>query len=357
MNRSSIPNMQNNEPIDQTPRRARIPRILLGALLLIVVFLAGTLLMWGTSWKIPRAAIASSGYQLVGYWVGADLPGGKFDRPMGIAVAPTGDVYVVDARKRVVRWGATGEFKVEWGRDGKGPGEFSNPVDVAVAPDGSVYVSDYDQDRVQKFTTEGKFLRQFGRSGTGGGEFDAPAGLAVDGAGAVYVADFYHHRIQKFSADGTWQKVIGHPGRIGDGALHYPTGVHASADGHLLVADAYNYQLQRFAPDGRPAGRLGNHLFWLWPRPTDSAAGFNAPTGVAVGPGGVMHVADSGNHRVVMLSANGEYLAEWRIPAADPGIYSPTKIAVSPDGRMIYATDYAADRIIVLKVAGPPDGK
>ncbi len=348
--------MQNNEPIDQTPRRARIPRILLGALLLIVVFLAGALLIWGTLWNIPRAAIASSGYQLVSYWVGADLPGGKFDRPMGIAVAPTGDVYVTDARRRIVRLGAAGEFKAEWGREGKGPGEFSNPVEVAMAPDGSVYVSDYDQDRVQKFTAAGQFLREFGRSGTGAGEFDAPAGLAVDGAGAVFVADFYNHRVQKFTADGTWQKVIGHPGRIGDGALHYPTGVHA-ADGRLLVADAYNYQLQRFDPDGRPAGRLGYHLFWLWPRLAASSAGFNAPTGVAVGPGGIMHVADSGNHRVVMLSKNGEYLAEWRIPAADPGIYSPAKIALSPDGRTIYATDYAADRIIVLKVAGPPDGK
>jgi hypothetical protein len=54
-----------------------------------------------------------------------------------------------------------------------------------------------------------------------------------------------------------------------------------------------------------------------------------------VGPDGFIHVADSGNHRVVMLSAEGEYLAEWRIPDADPNIFSPEHIAASPDGSTI----------------------
>jgi len=225
-----------------------------------------------------------------------------------------------------------------------------------VAPDGSVFVSDYDLDRVQKFTADGKYLLQFGRSGAGPGEFDAPAGLAVDGAGAVYVADFYHHRIHKFSGEGALQTVLGHPGRLGAGALHYPTGLHASADGRLIVADAYNYQLQWFDADGRSVRRTGYHLFWLWPRPASTTAGFNAPTGVTVGPDGFIHVADSGNHRVVLLSKQGEFVAEWKMTDADPMIHSPEKIAVSPDGRRVYATDFAANRIIVLRLTDPAGG-
>ncbi len=341
-----------NEKTDRTaPGRTRIPRIFLGAVVALAITFAGALLVWATPWTIPRAATtASRGYKLAGYWDGADVPGGKLERPNGIAVAPDGDVYVVDARKRVVRLDAAGGFKAGWGREGKDTGEFSNPVDVAVAPDGSVFVSDYDLDRVQKFTADGKYLLQFGRSGSGPDEFDAPAGLAVDGAGSAYIADFYHHRIEKFSSDGAFQSVIGHPGRLGAGALHYPTGLNATADGRLVVADAYNYQLQWFDADGRPTRRAGYHLFWLWPRPASSAAGFNAPTGVTVGPDGAIHVADSGNHRVVLLSKQGEYVTEWKIPDADPGIYSPEKIAASPDGRLVYATDFAANRIIVLQL-------
>jgi len=257
----------------------------------------------------------------------------------------------------VVRLDAAGRFKAEWGRKGREAGEFSNPVDVAVAPDGSVFVSDYDLDRVQKFTADGVYLLQFGRSGSGPGEFDAPAGLAVDSSGSGYVADFYHHRIEKFSGAGALQTVIGHPGRLGAGALHYPTGLHASADGRLLVADAYNYQVQWFEANGHPTRRAGYHWFWLWPRPASAAAGFNVPTGVTAGPDGVIHVADSGNHRVVLLSKQGEYVAEWKIPDADPGIHSPEKIAVSPDGRRIYATDFAGHRIIVLRLTVPASEK
>lgn len=325
--------------------------------MLLAIAFAAALFVWAAPWTIPRAAGASRGYELAGYWDGADVPGGKFDRPNGLAVARDGDLYVVDARKRVVRLDASGRFKAEWGQEGSGAGEFSNPVDVAVAPDGSVFVSDYDQDRVQKFTADGQYLLQFGRPGSAPGEFDAPAGLAVDGAGSVYVADFYHHGIHKFSGDGAFQTIIGHPGRLGDGALHYPTGVHATANGRLVVADAYNYQLQWFDPNGRPARRAGYHLFWLWPRPATSAAGFNAPTGVTVGPDGAIHVADSGNHRVVLLSQQGEYVAEWKIPDADPEVHSPGKIAVSPDGRRVYATDFAANRIIVLRLTEPVSGR
>lgn len=220
---------------------------------------------------------------------------------------------------------------------------------MAVAPDGSVYVSDFDRDRVQKFTAGGRFLLAFGHSGDGDGEFDGPTGVAADRSGFVYVADFYHHRIAKFSADGSFQKIIGHPGRVGDGGLHYPTGLTVTSENQLLVADAYNYELQRFSLSGQPLNRLGYHIFWLWPRPAAANRGLNVPTGVAIGRDGLIHVADSGNHRVVLLSAPGAFLAQWKIPDANPAVYSPEQIAISPDGQTIYTTDYAANRIIVLK--------
>jgi len=307
----------------------------------------------GTRWTLPSANVTPERYELAGYWDGADVPGGKIHRPMGIAVAPNGDVYVTDARTRVVCLHRDGRFIGQWGREGNGEGEFGKPTGVAVAPDGSVYVSDFDQDRIQKFTADGTFLLAFGQSGDGAGQFDAPAGLSVDRNGFVYVADFYQHRIQKFGPDGTFQQTIGRSGRLGDGRLHYPTGVAVTADGSLLIADAYNYELQWFSDEGRPLRRRGFHLAWLWPRPSSSNKGFNVPTGVAVAPDGLIHVTDSGNHRIVMLSATGGYIAEWKVPDADPTIHSPEQIAISPDGRTLYATDYAADRIIILRRTSP----
>jgi hypothetical protein len=80
------------------------------------------------------------------------------------------------------------------------------------------------------------------------------------------------------------------------------------------------WKLQWFDTAGRPLRRVGYHLLWLWPRPAGSTSGFSVPTDVAVDRNGVIHVADSGNHRVVMLSPEGEYLTEWRVPAANPNV-------------------------------------
>lgn len=345
--------MRNHGEVKRGWATSRRLGIILGVLGLILVVAIAVLVRWGTRWTIPRASVEGSGYELLAHWDGAGLPSGPFERPIGIAVTPRGDLYVTDARKRVAHLSATGEVIGEWGREGDGPGEFSNPVGVAVAPDGSVFVSDYEQDRVQKFASDGRFLLEFGSSGSEPGQFNAPAGLAVDASGFVYVADFYNHRVQKFRFDGTFQSIIGHPGRLGDGALHYPTGVQVTPDGQLLVADAYNYQLQWFDREGHPLRRVGYHLFWLWPRPVSSRKGFSVPTGAAVGPDGLIHVADSGNHRIVMLSGEGKYLADWTIPDARPNVYSPEKVAVSPDGSTIYATDLAANRLLVLSIVHP----
>jgi DNA-binding beta-propeller fold protein YncE len=322
-------------------RRAVVASLLLG-----LVF-AAAVARWGTRWTVPSAGVSSAAYSLAAFWTGDAIASGPFDRPIGIAVGPAGDVYVTDSRRRVVRLTATGTFQNEW--RGEGSGGLTNPVGVAVGRDGSVYVSDYDQDRVQKFTPEGHLLSAFGNSGGGPGQLSAPAGLAVDAAGSVYVADFYNKRVQKYRADGSFDKTIGHPGRIGPGSLHYPTGLSVTPSGRVLVADAYNYQLQWFDGDGRPVARIGYHLFWLWPRPSSSTGGFNAPTDAASGSDGRIHVADSGNHRIVMLTEKGEYLTDWTIPDANPNVYSPEHIAVSRDEDILYATDFAANRILVLR--------
>ncbi len=334
--------------------RPPVARVAIGVAAAGIVLVSTALAVWGTHWTLPQAASRTAQYAPRAAWDGRAVPGGRLHRPIGIAAAASGDVYVTDARQRVVRFDATGAFLGEWGREGDGEGEFRNAVGIAAGPDGAVYVSDYEQDRVQKFTAAGEFILAFGGPGSGPGELNAPAGLAVDDAGGVYVADFYNHRVQKWRADGSFEQVIGGPGRIGPGALHYPAAVAVTARGELLVADAYNYRLQWFDPQGTPLRRRGYHVFWIWPRPAASTSGFLVPSGAATGADGVIHVADSGNHRLVMLSAEGDYLTHWRVPDANPDVYSPGHVAVSADGATVYATDLAGDRVLVLAITRAP---
>lgn len=323
--------------------RLRIPGLIV---LLGIAILALSGLFPG-AWGLERGA-ETAAYTRVASWTEAG--GRPLADPFAVAVDPrNGNVLVTDARnQRVVVYEPDGEFLYEFGSTGSGAGEFARPTGIAVDPEGFLYVADFLRDRIQKFTASGEFLLEWGGQGSGAGEFQSPNGVAVDEEGHVYVADFQNSRVQVFTGTGDLVRTIGRPGRVGKGRLHYPTDVKIGPGGRTFVADAYNYRVQVLEPGDRSAEAWGWHLFRLWPRPAGGSNGFRVPTGLAPGDG-LVHVADSGNHRMVMLDGEGQFVTEWRIP--DPGLeHSPTMAAVSPDGRRVYATDTAGDRIVVLEV-------
>ncbi|MGH7726098.1 MAG: hypothetical protein ACREOU_11790 [Candidatus Eiseniibacteriota bacterium] len=45
----------------------------------------------------------------------------------------------------------------QWGAYGHGPGQFDNPEGVAVGPSGDIYVADFSG-RIQRFSAEGAYL-------------------------------------------------------------------------------------------------------------------------------------------------------------------------------------------------------
>ncbi len=94
---------------------------------------------------------------------------GSFTNPRGIAVAPDGSIYVADSRNhRVQKFSPEGEFLLSWGTyasvdAGEAPGgTFNEPWGIAVAPDGSVFVADTWNYRVQKFSAEWQIHKDVG---------------------------------------------------------------------------------------------------------------------------------------------------------------------------------------------------
>jgi len=176
----------------------------------------------------------------------------------------------------------------------------------------------------------------------------------VDATNNVYVSDFFNKIVKVFDAEGAFLRTIGTPGQVGPGALDYPTDVAIGENGSVLVADAYNYRIQKFDMQGRPQTSWGWHLFWFIPRPNDAGQGLNVPTAVAFSPEkGHLHIADSANHRVVMLDTKGRYIADWKIEEEPQGYNTPVGVAVSPDGTKVYVTDIDNQRVIILGVKTP----
>lgn len=82
----------------------------------------------------------------------------------------------------------------------------------------------------------------------------------------------------------------------------------------------------------------GVDLVASWGSEGDAPGQFRTPRGVAMDAQGRVYVADAGNGRVQVFSAQGDFIAAWTT-AAEP-LQEPFDVAVAPDGR-VYVLDVA----------------
>lgn len=83
---------------------------------------------------------------------------------------------------------------------------------------------------------------------------------------------------------------------------------------------------------------------------------FNSPQGVFVDDNGIVFVADTENHRIILLDSAGNYIREIGKPdseilAAD-FVFSPRKIAVAGGNRLLVLTDSQVNGIMEFDTAG-----
>jgi len=267
-------------------------------------------------------------------------------------------------------------YQGQWGSYGSGNGQFNIAAGVAVAPNGNVYVADYNNNRVQYFTSTGGYLGKWGTYGTGAGLFKSTAGVAVASNGDVYVTDQYNNQVQRFNSSGTYITgwtvptsprgvAIGPNGYIyvsfpdmheicyytsgggfvgswgtygsGNGQFNKPWGVAVASNGDVYVADSENNRVQYFTPAGSFLGKWGSY--------GTGGGQFNKPRGIGVGPDGDVYVAEYGNHRCQRFSVNGGYKCMWGSCGSGNGQFDyPEGIAVAAGGN-IYVADTWNHRI------------
>ena len=75
-----------------------------------------------------------------------------------------------------------------WGQNPDGNVRFSAPNGIALDSSDNVYVTEFQGNRVQKFTTDGKLLLEWGTARSENGQFRNPTGIALDLNGNVYVS-------------------------------------------------------------------------------------------------------------------------------------------------------------------------
>lgn len=151
------------------------------------------------------------------------------------------------------------------------------------------------------------------------------------------------------------------------GQFNQPLGIAVAEDGTTYVVDQGNARVQRFDADGGFVGAWGGEEGGLAFAQTESGLG---PTGIAVGPDDLVYVADTWNHRVVVVGPDGEEIREIAAPRdaggerletdvgddpaavdLDPGaFFGPRDVAVTEDE--VYVVDTGNERVQVFGIDG-----
>lgn len=241
----------------------------------IVLDNAGRVLIYNTSGKLLRQ------------W---DMPTNEDGNPEGAAWLADGRIAVADTHYfRVLFFDHEGNIAGELGRHSETgePGTFRYPVDIVQDDDGNLYVAEYGgNDRVQKFTPEGEFILQFGEVGTGPGKFQRAAGLVWHDS-KVYVADAVNGKVHVFSDDGTFER------ELLPETLNYPYDLAIGPDQTIYVIEWGAARITRVNLNGDILGRYGS--------PGSGLGQFRTPWGIDVDSDGTILVADTENRRIAAL--------------------------------------------------------
>ena len=186
----------------------------------------------------------------------------------GLALDGAGNMYVADSySSQIFKIDVSGNLTVVAGNGTMGysgdggaatSAAFNRPQGVAVDGSGNLFIADTDNFVVREvLASSGKIQTvagngEEGYSGDGGpatrAELDDPFGVFVDGSGNIFIADTDNSIIRKVS-NGTIQTVAGTPGVFGyagDGGaainaqLDEPEGVYVDGSGNIFIADTFN---------------------------------------------------------------------------------------------------------------------
>jgi serine/threonine-protein kinase len=184
--------------------------------------------------------------------------------------------------------------------------------------------------------------------------FNAPTALAVDAAGNLYVFDWFNYRIRRISPDGMVSTLAGtgEPGFAeGSAAKAQFRGIAVSLAvdpaGNLIIPDGGNHRIRLITPNGVVSTLAGTGEPGYRDGPVNQAQ-FKNPTSVTMDTAGNVYVADTGNHRIRLITTQGQVrtLAGSGEPgcrdglAAEAQFDNPSSLTVDSVGNVIVSEGF-----------------
>jgi len=289
---------------------------------------------------------------------GQDGPalGVSLNAPSGLALDAKGNLWISDTgNQRIMKLSGGALTTVagnhQPGFSGDGGAALSamlhDPFGLAIAPTGEVYIADRDNFRIRHLDTQNAITTVAGNGKLIAGQDGVPAGLAAfldpfgvsfNAQGAMLIADTDNNIVRQMTATGTLatiagtgaQETSGDGGKATAAGLFGPFSATADAGGNLYLAMADSGSLRKV----NSAGTISTVL------PVAGVAGssLSVPTQVVEDGAGNLYIADFNNNRLVKMAANG---ALSQFPTA---FVQPAGLALDNTGNL-YVTEFGGGRV------------
>jgi hypothetical protein len=242
--------------------------------------------------------------------------------PRGVAVTPSGDVFVADQAGRVSRLDP--ERNVLIPLPGSTP-SLQQVSEIVAGADGQLLLADAERSLLVLLDPRGGII---GTLGADWGMY-RPRGATVAPNGSIYVADTGRNRIVVASPDGRLLKSIGPHTSAGD--LEQPTDVAVDPSGRVYVALPDSGRLTVLDDDGQVLGG------WA----ISKADTIDGPH-IAVVADGAIAITDPGQKRVWIADADGREIDSLPMTGRTYG--------AAADANRLFVTEPSSGRLLVFSL-------
>jgi 6-phosphogluconolactonase (cycloisomerase 2 family) len=211
------------------------------------------------------------------------------------------------------------------------------PAGIAIAPSGRVYIANTGDDSVTSYPpgAAAPFVTNLTGDATG---LQGPSAVTLDSAGRLYVADQPANAVTVYApgANGNARPVATITGP--DTAINGPDALAIDSAGRLWVANSGSNSLTQYASnangDARPVATIAG-----------SATGLNSPRGLAQDAAGDLLVTNQYGHTVTMYApgTSGNAFPKSTLGGSSTLLSFPTGIDVDAQGRLYVANQYDDD--------------
>ena len=251
--------------------------------------------------------------------------------PSAEAYDAAGNLYFVDTnRNQVFEVSLSGAFTTVAGTGVQGfsgdgaaaiNAELNTPQGIAVGPDGTVYIADTGNQRIRSISAgQIATIAGTGVSGFSGDNGPAvaaalstPTALAIDAQGDLLLCDTANQRVRSISA-GVITTIAGTgvQGFSGDGSaattaeLDSPAGVALANNGTIYIADSHNHRLRAITANGFIQTIAGTGVPGYSGDGNQAiAAQLSLPRGIGIDAAGNILFADTDNQRIRSINPQG----------------------------------------------------